>query len=270
MARITAVVLAAGLSRRMGQPKMLLPWGETTVLGQVVRTLTDSATDSFAESRRETDTTTDSFTESRKETDATTDSFTESRRETDSAADSFAESRRETDTTTDSFAESRMETDVGADFEVIVIIGGAQELVEAEATRLKAEGLPVRTVFNPQYEAGEMMSSIRAGLAAIGPQAEYALIALGDQPQLSAESARRVVSAARRPGSRLVLPSFGMRRGHPWLVRRDLWPDLMTAETARVFLRAHEAEIFYVEADETVLKDLDTPEDYRQQGLNRK
>jgi molybdenum cofactor cytidylyltransferase len=33
---ISAVLLAAGLSSRMGQPKLLLPWGGTTVLGQVV------------------------------------------------------------------------------------------------------------------------------------------------------------------------------------------------------------------------------------------
>jgi molybdenum cofactor cytidylyltransferase len=37
-ARISAVILAAGKSQRMGQPKMLLPWGDTTVLGQVVKT----------------------------------------------------------------------------------------------------------------------------------------------------------------------------------------------------------------------------------------
>ena len=34
---ITAIILAAGRSRRMGQPKMLLPWGETTVLGHVIQ-----------------------------------------------------------------------------------------------------------------------------------------------------------------------------------------------------------------------------------------
>lgn len=207
MVKITAIILAAGLSRRMGQPKMLLPWGETTVLGQVVRTLTDATTDSLAESRRK--------------------------------------------------------TDGRADFEILVITGGAQELVEAEVARLAAEGVPVRAVFNPQHEAGEMMSSVRVGLTASSPDAEFALIALGDQPQLSPQSARGVVSAANQAGARLVLPSYQMRRGHPWLVHRDLWPDLMTAETGRAFLRAHEAEIFYVEADETVLKDLDTPEDYR-------
>lgn len=36
---IGAVVLAAGLSQRMGRPKMILPWGDTTVIGQVVNVL---------------------------------------------------------------------------------------------------------------------------------------------------------------------------------------------------------------------------------------
>ena len=35
---ISAILLAAGESRRMGQPKLILPWGDTTVLGQVVET----------------------------------------------------------------------------------------------------------------------------------------------------------------------------------------------------------------------------------------
>src|SRR5512136_2443662 len=36
---ITAIVLAAGLSTRMGTQKMLLPWGDTTVIGKVIQTL---------------------------------------------------------------------------------------------------------------------------------------------------------------------------------------------------------------------------------------
>lgn len=195
---LAAVVLAAGMSRRMGLPKMLLPWGRTTVLGQVATTLTEA----------------------------------------------------------------------GAD-EVLVVSGGAREAVEAETARL-AESLPVRVVFNPQYEAGEMMSSIRAGLAGLDSQVAATLIALGDQPQLSLESARRVVSAWKMSGSRLILPSFNMRRGHPWLVRRDLWSKLAAANTARDFLNAHADEILYVVCDETVLKDLDTPEEYARDLKNIK
>lgn len=36
---ISALILAAGQSKRMGQPKMLLPWGDVTVLGAVIDTL---------------------------------------------------------------------------------------------------------------------------------------------------------------------------------------------------------------------------------------
>ncbi len=41
--RVTAVVLAAGQSRRMGRSKQLLPWGDTTMLGQTLRNLKESA-----------------------------------------------------------------------------------------------------------------------------------------------------------------------------------------------------------------------------------
>lgn len=187
---LAAIVLAAGMSRRMGQPKMLLPWEETTVLGQAATTLADCGVD-----------------------------------------------------------------------EIVVVTGGARELVEAEAARL-AESLPVRAAFNAEYQAGEMMSSIRTGLAGLGPQVAATLIALGDQPQLSLESARKVVSAWKISGARLIIPSFNLRRGHPWLVGRDLWAELGAARTAREFLNAHADEIIYVDCDETVLKDLDTPEDY--------
>ena len=42
---VTAVVLAAGESRRMGEPKQLLPWGQTTMLGRTLRNLQQSNVD---------------------------------------------------------------------------------------------------------------------------------------------------------------------------------------------------------------------------------
>ena len=42
---ISAIILAAGESKRMGRPKMLLPWGTTTVLGQVISTFRQAGVD---------------------------------------------------------------------------------------------------------------------------------------------------------------------------------------------------------------------------------
>jgi molybdenum cofactor cytidylyltransferase len=57
-----------------------------------------------------------------------------------------------------------------------------------------------------------------------------------------------------------------MRRGHPWLVARSLWHEILTlrpSESPRDFLTRHANEIHYVNVHTpTVLADLDTPEDY--------
>src|SRR6266516_4263868 len=39
---IAAIILAAGQSKRMGQPKMLLPWGRLTVIEHVITTFVNA------------------------------------------------------------------------------------------------------------------------------------------------------------------------------------------------------------------------------------
>jgi molybdenum cofactor cytidylyltransferase len=57
-----------------------------------------------------------------------------------------------------------------------------------------------------------------------------------------------------------------MRRGHPWLVARPLWGEIlamMSPQSPRDLLNAHSNEIEYVNVDNpSILQDLDTPEDY--------
>ncbi|MEJ5224271.1 MAG: nucleotidyltransferase family protein [Anaerolineales bacterium] len=194
MTEIGAIVLAAGESRRMGQPKLTLPWGRTTVLGQVTATLTAAGV-----------------------------------------------------------------TDIA------VITGGWRAEVEAEVARLAAS-LPVRAVFNPHYAQGGMLSSIQCGLRAMRPGCEAALIALGDQPQVSQRSVQAVLGALAQPGVTVVVPSWQRRRGHPILIMRPAWDDLLHWQpplTLRDFL--NQQTLTYVEADETIVMDLDTPESYQRQ-----
>ncbi len=188
--RVAAIVLAAGLATRMQASKLTLPWGKTTVIGQVVDVLRCGGVD-----------------------------------------------------------------------EIVVVTGGWRAEVEATL-----RDLPVRTVFNTRYADGEMLHSLQAGLGALSPGVAACLVGLGDQPQIRVETVRGVLSAFRETRASLVVPSFQMRRGHPWLVTRLLWDELLAMRpprTLRDFLNAHNTEICYVQVpDESILLDLDTPESY--------
>ena len=203
-----AIVLAAGQSKRMGQPKMILPWGQTTVIGQVVSTL--------------------------------------------------------------------LQAGVG---EIVVVTGGAAQEMQAAL-----QGQPVHLAANPAYAQGEMLSSVQVGLAALPADCPAALIVLGDQPQIEASVVEAILAEYHAHGSQLIVPSYQMRRGHPWLVGRALWPALLApslpardgpaggqgaaggqAGTLRDFLNAHTEQICYLPVQTaSVLQDLDTPQDYAQ------
>jgi molybdenum cofactor cytidylyltransferase len=191
---ISAIILAAGESKRMGQPKMLLPWGNDTVLGQVISTYLAAGVE-----------------------------------------------------------------------EVFVVTGGARPQVTEIVERHGAH-----SIFNEQFSSGEMLSSLQCGLrflAAEHPRVEAALIGLGDQPQVQEGCVRRICETFHQQTARLIVPSFQMRRGHPWLVERSLWSELVElipTQSPRDFLNRHAAEILYIEMDTaSILADLDTPQDYK-------
>jgi molybdenum cofactor cytidylyltransferase len=188
---ITAIILAAGESKRMGQPKMLLPWGEGTVLTHVISVFQDSGL-----------------------------------------------------------------TDI------LVVTGGARD----EVGRLVSKQ-NVKIVHNSEFTSGGMLSSIQCGLRALMRQTQGALIGLGDQPQVREGSVRMVCEAFKETKSNIVVPSYQMKRGHPWLVARPLWEELLKIKSPRSprdFLNKHRHEIHYVNVDDpNILADLDTPEDYK-------
>jgi len=186
---ISAVILAAGRSTRMGQPKMLMPWGETTVLGQVISTLRS------------------------------------------------------------------------AGVEDITLV--TNSIIAGQIS------FEVQTILN---DGGDMLLSLQLGLQAQGPAAEATLVCLGDQPQIEAGSVRSVCDVFTQDRSGLVVPSYRMRRGHPWLIARALWGEILhmdESRTMRDFLNEHSADIRYVEVHSaSILQDLDTPEDYERYKPN--
>jgi molybdenum cofactor cytidylyltransferase len=123
---------------------------------------------------------------------------------------------------------------------------------------------PVRCVFNPAYARAEMLVSLQVGLRALAAGAQAALVVPGDHPRLQRDVIQRVIDA-RQPGA-LVVPSYQMKRGHPILIDRAWWDDLLAlpdSATLRDFIRAHEDHVRYVVVDtDSVVKDMDTPVEY--------
>jgi molybdenum cofactor cytidylyltransferase len=222
---VSAIVLAAGLSRRMGTNKLLLPLGEHTVLEQVVAVLQACLLDEIV---------------------AVTG------HEPDKIKD-ILNSRHE--------LQSPPNMNLPQQVEDSRTCSGHFQVRDALPQRPL-----VRTIHNPDYAAGEMFSSIQTGLRALREDCQAALIALGDQPQIERRVAERVL-AAHAPG-RVVIPSFNRRGGHPILIDRACWPDILACPpdaNLRDVWRAHPVWLRYVDVDsDTILRDLDTPEDYRQ------
>jgi CTP:molybdopterin cytidylyltransferase MocA len=125
------------------------------------------------------------------------------------------------------------------------------------------EGSYALTTFvaNPDWESG-MASSLRAGLAAASGAA--ALVALVDQPGITAEAVRRL-RAAHRPGFAVAATFEGEIRT-PVLFDRSLWAEVAGAVSgdagARHWLRRNPDRVIPVACDDVAdPTDLDLPED---------
>lgn len=198
MKMISAVVLAAGKSKRMGQAKLFLPWGNTTVIGKVIDELVKAGVD-----------------------------------------------------------------------HLYVVVGSNKEELPALLS-----GYSIEYIFNPEYANDEMIISVKMGLSKIHDESTAALIVLGDQPQIEANIIRSIVDSYKLTGKKIVVPSFQMHRGHPWLIDRSLWEEiynLETGKTLRDYLKQNQDNILYIETNSScILQDLDTPEDYKLAYLKRK
>lgn len=165
--------------------------------------------------------------------------------------------------------------------EIVVVTGHRAAEVEA-----RLAGAAVRCVHNPRYETGGMLSSIQAGLSDIAarrasaqaqgvegaPPVVAALMCLGDQPQMEQATVEAVVAEGERTGwQRVIIPSYRMRAGHPILIPSSLWLQIMnTTESLRAALRSRDDLLTYLNVDtDSILADLDTPEDYARATMPR-
>jgi molybdenum cofactor cytidylyltransferase len=110
--------------------------------------------------------------------------------------------------------------------DVVVVVGFHAEEVEravAVAVAASAGSAGLRVVRNPDPSRG-LSSSLRTGLASLGPDIDGALIVLGDQPRVRPDVIEAIADAWAAGAAVAVVPRYAAGGGHnPALLDRRAW-----------------------------------------------
>jgi molybdenum cofactor cytidylyltransferase len=145
---------------------------------------------------------------------------------------------------------------------IVVVLGHQAEDIQRQ---IKIEAAQV--VINPDYGSGQT-SSLQVGLRSlIADDLEAVLLCLVDHPAVAAETVKRIVATFRQRGAPVVIPTCQGRRGHPVLIGRQVFGELLglacDAGTDSVVRRYRPATQFVEVEDEGIVMDVDDPESYR-------
>lgn len=145
--------------------------------------------------------------------------------------------------------------------DVLVVTG-----YDAAAVGRVAAEQGARVVFNADYAAGEMISSLQTAIRALPEECSAVLVVLADQPLIPTTIFDRVIAAFRAGEGEIVAPVYRQQRGHPVLFGRRYFPALMAlppGAAPRDLLRKQTDALYLlpVESD-TILLDLDRPAQY--------
>ncbi|HKA54004.1 MAG TPA: nucleotidyltransferase family protein [Candidatus Binatia bacterium] len=145
--------------------------------------------------------------------------------------------------------------------ELIVVLG-------ARAAELR-QALPphpgLRTVENPRYFQGQL-SSLMAGIGALSPESEAAVVNLVDHPLVTAETVGALIASFRAAPVPILIAAHQGRRGHPVLFSSQVYGEILAAPLdrgAKVVVRKDPSRVREIQLDDPgILADIDTPEDY--------
>ncbi len=148
---------------------------------------------------------------------------------------------------------------LAAGLKLIVVLGHKRESVRAALG-----DLPCEYVVNPHPEHG-MFSSVQRGCCEVGEH-EGCLLTTCDCPGIRVDTITAVRERLSKGDSRVIIPSFNRRRGHPAGLPVSLVKEIL--QLPRDFpglnslWREHHDMIEHLEVDDpAVLRDLDRPED---------
>jgi molybdenum cofactor cytidylyltransferase len=145
--------------------------------------------------------------------------------------------------------------------QIVVVTGYRAAEVGAIA---RAAGAVI--VHNPDYEDGEMLSSLQVAIRQLPADCQAVLVVLADQPLVEPGTFDQLLTAYEKSGASIVAPVYQGRRGNPVLFDRVYFAELLAlprGAAPRDLLVRHDDALFLVPVDSpSVLLDIDRPEDY--------
>jgi molybdenum cofactor cytidylyltransferase len=152
--------------------------------------------------------------------------------------------------------------------EVVVVLGHHAQAIEAAISHL-----PITLVHNPAPDEGQA-SSVRLGLQALSPRIDAVMVALADQPLITAQDITALISAYRKRGEKsMVVPRVSAADGskapgNPVMfdaALREQWLAGSADLTCRNWREKHPESVHWFETDNRHYRvDIDTPEDLQQ------
>jgi molybdenum cofactor cytidylyltransferase len=139
---------------------------------------------------------------------------------------------------------------------IVVVISDDARYADALA------GLRLLQVKNPTPELG-ISRSIATGLGLLPETTDAALIAVGDQPHLTADAIAELVREF-SPG-RIVVARYGDHRGNPPIFDRQFFPELLRLHGDRggqSVIAAHPEAVVEVSLLAAMGDDVDRPEEW--------
>ncbi|HYE72182.1 MAG TPA: nucleotidyltransferase family protein [Blastocatellia bacterium] len=146
--------------------------------------------------------------------------------------------------------------------EIIVVLGHRESEIRA-----RLAGAGVQFAINSDYHKG-MLSSIKVGFTMVSKRVDGVMIALVDQPMIGPEVINPLAISFGDYESKISIPTYQGKHGHPIVVSRDLEDEIMqlddnSPDGLKALIDNHRHEIQEVPVDSPyILEDIDSPEDY--------
>ena len=144
---------------------------------------------------------------------------------------------------------------------IISILGASAELI-CEKTKVHT----FQCFRNPNPEDGQL-SSLQIAIGHLPQESMGFIMALVDHPMVKLDTYQKLFEMAKANPDNIIIPEFFGQKGHPVYFGRPFLNSILhlpLTDGARVIIHEYPDDVLFLPVeDQGILKDIDTPQDYK-------